>query len=200
MDWLYSLVWPTPPPPPPLEHDTSQLVVAALAALLPLALCVMMPSAAKYVRKVCNVVLLLQMIVTGVMMVASSFGIMEVPDELRYTEVGKADKFAWGAEFLAGLSPAFIGLTAPNGMALLSGTCQLLAAVSFLTGIRELTAEVCAAVYYSLILYAHYVLVDNMIVPCVFIGACFVKIEVDNAKARYLADEDTRATRDKRSS
>jgi len=183
MDWLYSLVWPATPPPP--EHDTSQLVVAALAALLPLATIVMMPSVAKAARNLSNGLLLLQMIVTGVMMVASSFGIMEIPDELRYTEVGKADKFAWGAEFLAGLSPAFVGLTAPHGIALLCGTCQLLAAFSFLTGIREFTAEVCAVVYYSLILYAHYVLVDNMIIPCVFIGACLVKIEVDNAKAPY---------------
>lgn len=182
MDSLYSMFAPPPP-----EHDPSQLVVATLSMLVPLATIVLMPKYQKVMRKVCNGLLLLQMISTGLLMVAAAAGFTDVPDELRYTEVGKADKFEWGAKLLSSLSPAFIGITAPHGIALLCGTCQLLAAASFITGVKEITAELCAAAYYSLILYGHYVLVDNMIIPSVFIGACLVKItKVDQAFAKKV--------------
>lgn len=186
LDWLTSLVFAPPPPP---EHTTNDILIAGGAALLPLAVVVFAPHAAAVIRKLCIGLLLLQMLTTGPLMVACGFGLMELPDELRYTAEGKIDKFAWAAKFLAGLSPAFIGITAPHGVSLLCGASQLLAAVSFMTGIRKITAEVCAAIYYGTILYAHYVLVDFMVPPALLLGATFVLIEIDNASARYLGDD-----------
>ena len=106
----------------------------------------------------------------------------------------RQDRQVAGCQISRWPQPAFIGITAPHGVSLLCGASQLLATVSFITGIRKITAEVCAAIYYGTILYAHYVLVDFMVPPALLLSATFVLIRSQCIRAHLGDDIADRAT------
>ena len=77
----------------------------------------------------------------------------------------------------------------PHGVSLLCGASQLLAAVSFITGIRKITAEVCKLPSTMVRSSMLTTCLSTMVPPALLLGATFVLIEIDNASARYLGDD-----------
>ena len=111
----------------------------------------------------------------------AQLGVVALPAPLAISALGRVDKLEWAAAALG--VPAAV-------LAALLGLVRLAGAWAITTGRREITAEQVLAGVHAGALYVGYATADRLLLSAVLLAATLVKVEVDNAAARYYLKSD----------